>query len=459
MTERLKYLSLYFGPLVALTVGVILHQGGWNLQACFAAGITTLCALWWVFEPIPIAATSLLPLGGFPLLGVLDGQQIASAYGSPIILLLVGGAMMSKSMEKTGTHKRIALWMIHAIGTGSLRRLVWGFMAASAFLSMWISNTATTLMLVPVAMAVIDSTRDRRFTVALLLGIAYAASIGGLATPIGTPPNLIFISVYKEFTGIDISFIGWMAIGLPVTLVLLPVAAIWLTRRLGYSAEVEISGLGRITSGERRVLAVFMVVIIAWMTLKNPAGGWSGWLSLPYANYASVAFIAVVVMFLCPDGEGGRLLDWPAASSIHWGVMILFAGGIAIAKAFMVTGLSEALGQQLSSIAGWPLYAVIFSICLGVTFLTEVTSNTATTTLLMPILAAAGATTEWDPALLMIPAALSASCAFMLPVATAPNAIVIASGKIKVAEMMHEGLVLNVLGALLISTLIYLLLG
>lgn len=455
MTEKMQRYSLIFGPLAALLVGWLLHDGGWHLQACFAAGITLLCAIWWVFEPIPIAATSLLPLGGFPLLGVLDGQQIASAYGSPIILLLVGGAMMSKSMEKTGAHRRIALWMIHGFGTSSLRRLVFGFMAASAFLSMWISNTATTLMLVPVAMAILEANNNRRLTVALLLGIAYAASIGGLATPIGTPPNLIFLSVYQEVTGREITFVEWMGIGLPVVLVLLPVAALWLTRGLGVSGDIRIDGVGKITSGESRVLAIFALVILAWMTLKNPQGGWSGWLSLPYANYASVAFIAVIVMFICPDGEGGKLLDWPAASSIHWGVMILFAGGIAIAKAFMATGLSEALGQQLSAVANWPLFAVILAICLGVTFLTEVTSNTATTTLLMPILAAAAATTQWDPALLMIPAALSASCAFMLPVATAPNAIVIASGKIRIADMMREGVVLNLLGALVISTLAY----
>lgn len=459
MTESMKRYSLAFGPLIAFLVAFLLHNSGWHLQACFAASITVLCAIWWIFEPIPIAATSLLPLGGFPLLGVLDGQQIASAYGSPIILLLVGGAMMSKSMEKTGAHRRIALWMIHGFGTSSLRRLVFGFMAASAFLSMWISNTATTLMLLPVAMAILETSNNRRLTVALLLGIAYAASIGGLATPIGTPPNLIFLSVYQEVTGREISFIEWMGIALPVVLILLPVAALWLTRGLSVSEDISIGGVGKITQGEIRVLSIFALVIMAWMTLKNPQGGWSEWLSLPYANYASIAFIAVVVMFICPDGSGGKLLDWPAASSIHWGVMILFAGGIAIAKAFMATGLSEALGQQLSAVAGWPLFGVLLALCLGVTFLTEVTSNTATTTLLMPILAAAAATTQWDPALLMIPAALSASCAFMLPVATAPNAIVIASGKVRIADMMREGIVLNLLGAVIISVMIYILLA
>lgn len=452
----MRSLSVVLGPAAAVLLGVMLWQFGWSKEACYTAGITLLCATWWIFEPIPIPATSLIPLGGFPLLGVLDGQQIASAYGSPIILLLVGGAMMSKAMEKSGAHRRIALLMIRGFGTHSLRRLVMGFMFASAFLSMWISNTATTLMLLPVAFAVLESVKDERLTLALLLAIAYGASIGGLATPIGTPPNLIFISVYQEFTGNEITFLEWMKIAAPVVLVFLPVAALWLTRGLNIHLEILLASSGKMTLAEKRVLIIFACVILAWMTLKNPLGGWSDWLQLPYANYAAVAFIAVTLMCLCPDGEGGKLLDWPAANSIHWGVMILFAGGIAIAKAFMATGLSGALGQQVAAIANWPIYLIILIICLMVTFLTEVTSNTATTTLLMPILASAAIAANIDPALLMIPAALSASCAFMLPVATAPNAIVIASERVSVKDMARIGVILNLLGTLVISVLIFL---
>lgn len=453
---NINTLSVVFGPVAALLLGILLFKFGWSKEACYTAGITLLCATWWIFETIPIPATSLIPLGAFPLLGVLDGQQIASAYGSPIILLLVGGAIMSKAMEKSGAHRRIALLMIRGFGTNSLRRLVMGFMFASAFLSMWISNTATTLMLLPVALAVLEGIKNDRLTLALLLSIAYGASIGGLATPIGTPPNLIFISVYKEFTGNEITFLEWMKIALPVVLVFLPLAAYWLTRGLNIEAAVTLETMGKISVAEKRVLIIFAVVILAWMTLKNPLGGWSAWLQLPYANYAAIAFIAVTIMFLCPDGEGGKLLNWHAANSIHWGVMILFAGGIAIAKAFMVTGLSNALGQQVSAIANWPLYLVIFVICLMVTFLTEITSNTATTTLLMPVLASAAVAANIDPALLMIPAALSASCAFMLPVATAPNAIVVASERVHVKDMARVGVVLNLFGTLVISVLIFL---
>ncbi len=458
MTEAAKRYAMWLGPLAAVLTGVFMWQAGWQREACFAGGITILCAIWWVFEPIPVPATSLLPLGGFPLLGVLNGEQVASAYGSPVILLLVGGAMMSKGMERSGLHRRIALWLIRVCGTQSLARVVFGFMLASALLSMWISNTATVLMLLPVAMAVLDGSDNRRFTVALLLGIAYAASIGGLATPIGTPPNLIFISIYQQLGGREITFLEWMAIGMPVVAVLLPLAAWWLSRGLDGELGGILHPAGIMSSAEKRIMVIFSLVILAWLTLKNPLGGWSGWLQLPYANYAAVAFMAVVVMFLCPDGEGGRLLDWPSASSIHWGVMILFAGGIAIAKAFTVTGISHAVGEQLSGLAGWPLLGVILVICLGVTFLTEVTSNTATATLLMPLLGAAAGSTEWDPALLMIPAALSATCAFMLPVATAPNALVMASGQLRVADMASRGLVLNLMAASVIALLSWLLL-
>lgn len=454
--QRIKWLSLWGGPFAAALMWFWLQSQGWQSDASWAGAITLWCAIWWIFEPIPIPVTSLIPLAGFPIVGVLDAGAIAASYGHPIILLLVGGAMMSKAMEKCGIHRRIALLMIRAFGTQSSRRLVLGFMAAAGFLSMWISNTATTLMLLPVAMAVLERQSDSRLTVALLLGIAYGASIGGLATPIGTPPNLIMISVYQEVTGEAITFLQWMVIALPVVLCLLPVAALWITRGMGQTQGIVMQPLAPVSVAEWRVLAVFVVVIAAWMTLKNPMGGWSQWFGLPYANYASVAFLAVVVLCVLSDGQGGRLLDWPAATSIHWGVMILFAGGIAIAKAFASTGLSEALGQSLSSMVQWPLFWVILILCIAVTFLTEVTSNTATTTLLMPILAAAAMASDIDPALLMVPAALSASCAFMLPVATAPNAIVIASESVRVKDMARAGFGLNILGALLISVLLFL---
>jgi len=452
-----KQLALWGGPALGLLLGLLLSAKGWDINACLAAGLTLLCAVWWIFEPIPIPATSLIPLGVFPLVGILDGKQVAQAYGSPLIILLMGGAMLSKAMEKSGAHRRLALGMVNLFGGSSSRHLVMGFMAASALLSMWISNTATTLMLLPVALAILERAKDPKLAVPLLLGIAYAASIGGMGTPIGTPPNVIFLQIYKENTGMEPTFTEWMSWAVPVVLILVPITALWLTRGLsgGGVGTLETSGPWR--SSERRVLTVFFFTALGWMTLKEPFGGWTALLDLPTANYAAVALTSVVVLFLLPDGEGkgSRLLDWESASSIHWGVLLLFAGGIAIAKAFVVTGISEALGAQLAALTALPLLLMIVIVCLSVTFLTEITSNTATTTLLMPILAAAALGANIELALLMVPAALSASCAFMMPVATAPNAIVFGTGEISVKRMSREGLGLNLIGAVVISLSCY----
>jgi len=462
MTPRLRYLALWVAPLVATTVTIAMLHFGWQRSGALTAGLTTLCALWWIFEPIPIPATSMIPLGVFPLLGILDGKQVAQAYGDPLIILLMGGAMLSKAMEKSGAHRRIALYMVNLFGGQDQRRLVFGFMVASALLSMWVSNTATTLMLLPVAYAVLDSADAgdaKKLAVPLFLGIAYAASIGGLGTPIGSPPNVVFLKVYGEAVGATPSFAQWMLWGLPVVVMLLPLAGFWITRHLGKSSPLEIPQAGIWRSEEVRVLTIFSLTALAWITLREPFGGWSSWFNLPTANYAAVALTAVVLMFVLPNGHGGKLLDWESASTIHWGVLLLFAGGIAIAKAFAITGISEAIGESLSGVTRLSIIALIAVVALSVTFLTEITSNTATTTLLMPILAAAALGAGFEPALLMLPAALSASCAFMLPVATASNAIIFGTGKITVEQMAREGIVLNLVGAAVITVVVYFWLG
>lgn len=458
MTSRLRLLALWVAPLVAVAVTFSMLSWGWQRNGALVAGLTTLCALWWIFEPIPIPATSLIPLGVFPLLGILDGKQVAQAYGDPLIILLMGGAMLSKAMEKSGAHRRIALYMVNLFGGHNQRHLVFGFMLASAMLSMWVSNTATTLMLLPVAYAVLDSADSesaKPLAVALFLGIAYAASIGGLGTPIGSPPNVVFLKIYGETTGTIPSFGQWMLWSIPVVVLLLPLAALWITRRLGQSAPLQIPDTGDWRSEEVRVLIIFSLTALAWITLREPNGGWSSWFNLPTANYAAVALTAVVLLFVLPNGQGGKLLDWKSASSIHWGVLLLFAGGIAIAKAFAVTGISEAIGGSLSGVTRLSIIGLVAVVALSVTFLTEITSNTATTTLLMPILAAAALGAGIEPALLMLPAALSASCAFMLPVATAPNAIVFGSGKITVEQMAREGIALNLIGAAVITAVVF----
>ena len=461
MTPQLKRLSLFVGPAAALALTLSMMAMGWAQQGAMAAGLTLLCALWWIFEPIPIPATSMIPLGVFPLLGILDGKQVAQAYGDPLILLLMGGAMLSKAMEKSGAHRRLALLMVNFFGAQDQRRLVFGFMVASAVLSMWVSNTATTLMLLPVAYAVLESNNStsKKLAVPLFLGIAYASSIGGLGTPIGSPPNVVFLKIYAEATGVNIGFGQWMLWALPVVLLMIPLAGLWMTRNLDRGEPLLLPEVGDWRTEEVRVLVLFALTALAWITLREPAGGWSGWLNVPSANYAAVALTSVVLMFVLPNGSGGKLLDWESASSIHWGVLLLFAGGIAIAKAFAVTGISEAIGQSLSGVTRLSIIGIIAIVALSVTFLTEITSNTATTTLLMPILAAASLGAGFEPAILMLPAALSASCAFMLPVATAPNAIVFGTGKMTVEQMVREGFTLNLIGVTVITAVVYLWLG
>jgi len=418
--------------------------------------VTVICIIWWVFEPIPIPATSFLPLGLLPLLGVLTPTQIAHAYGNPLILLLLGGFILATALEKSGAHRRLALNMVKAFGGTSSRRLVFGFMAASALLSMWISNTATTLMLVPVALAVVEKSEDPELAVPLLLGIAYAASIGGIGTPIGTPPNIVFMGVYSATVGEQIPFLTWMAWALPVVLVFVPVMALWLTRHLSHQGSVDLPEVGSWHKAEVRVTLVFALTAIAWITRQQPFGGWSGVFGLEQTNDAMVALLAVLIMFLVPDGRGSKLLDWETAERIPWGMLILFGAGITIATAFTTSGLSQSIGAALSGMSNLPVLLLMLVLCLAVTFLTETTSNTATTTLLMPILAAGALGAGIDPKLLMIPAAMSASCAFMLPVATAPNVIVFSTGDVGIDTMAREGFALNLFGAVIISTICYL---
>ena len=426
--------------------------------AAVTLGITTLCVVWWVFEPIPIPATSLLPLALLPLLGVLTPRDIAGAYGHSLILLLLGGFILSTALERNGAHRRIALTMVSAFGGTSGRRLVFGFMAASAALSMWISNTATTLMLLPVALAVLEKSEDPDLAKPLLLGIAYAASIGGIGTPIGTPPNVIFMGVYEQQVGERVTFATWMFWAVPVVLAFLPVVGFYLTRNLGKHPAPAMPKVGPWRAAERRVLVVFALTALLWITRQEPFGGWSGMLGVAHSDDYMVAFLAVTALFLIPDGKGERLLDWDTATRIPWGMLILFGAGISIAEAFTQSGLSQTIGALLTGVASLHVLLVMLIICLAVTFLTEATSNTATTTLLMPILAAGALGAGMDPKLLMIPAAMSASCAFMLPVATAPNVIMFSTGKFTVEEMAREGFALNLLGAFIIAIVCYVML-
>ena len=448
---------MWLGPLVAGLSALGLIQGGYANDIAIVGFVAVLCVIWWVFEPVPIPVTSLLPLALLPLFGVLTPAEVGQAYGSPLILLLLGGFLLSQAMEHSGAHRRIAIGMVNLFGASSGLRLVLGFMAAAAVLSMWISNTATTLMLLPVVLAVLEASPDKeRLAAPLLLGVAYAASVGGLGTPIGTPPNLIFMQVYEETTGQSISFTTWMTWAVPVVVLMVPAMALILTRNIRGSLSVSLPRVGAWRTEEKRVMLVFGLTALAWVTRSEPFGGWQAWLGLPQANDASVALLAVVLMFMLPNGKGERLLTWERAVKIPWGVLLLFSGGICLAKGFVSSGLSELLGGLFTDLATLPIYLLMLLIALTVTFMTETTSNTASTTLLMPVLAAAALTAGMAPEVLMVPAAMSASCAFMLPVATAPNSVVYGSGMFTVARMAREGLALNFLGAGVISTICYL---
>ncbi len=455
--KNMKKRFLWIGPLVAISLAVFLFSLEVKPEINIVASITLLCALWWIFEPIPIPVTSMIPLAAFTMSGILTSNQVAGAYGHPLILLLLGGFILSQSMAYSGAHRRIALMMVNLFGSSSPKHLVMGFMAASAILSMWISNTATTLMLLPVALATVESANDKRLTSALLLGIAYSASIGGIGTPIGTPPNALFMSTYNEATGQSLGFLDWMKWAVPLVIIFNPLTMLWITRNLPDQLKVNVPATGKWTPIEKRVLWVFAATALLWVTRQEPFGGWSQLTGLTKANDASVALLACIALFIIPDGMTvkGKLLNWETANKIPWGVLLLFAGGICIAKAFGASGLSQVIGAYLANVTVLPIIILIALIALTVTFLTEMTSNTATTALLMPILAAAAIAADMDPALLMVPAAMSASCAFMLPVATAPNAIIYGSDKVTIQEMVRNGFALNLIGVGLISVVCY----
>ena len=451
--------SIWPGLVSGLCLAVIMAALEQPEAIVITAVVAWLCMLWWIFEPLPIPVTSLLPIAVFPISGVLTSEQVGASVGSPLIILLLGGFLLSRGMESTGAHHRIALSVVNLVGGHKPRRLVLGFMIAGALLSMWISNTASILMLMPVALAVLASCSDRNSLAApLLLGLAWSCSIGGLGTPIGTPPNLILVQVYEENTAQTISFGQWMSWGMPVVLTLLPLAWWWVTRAVPRELDIQVPAVGPWRSAERRVLIVFVLTAVAWITRAEPFGGWQTWLDLPAANDASVALLAVVTLFVVRDDQGEPLIDWARASQIPWGVLLLFGGGICLARAFVASGLSAQVGDALTAVAALPVFAMMLLLALAVTFLTEATSNTATTALLMPVLAAVALAVEIDPLWLMVPAAMSASCAFMLPVATAPNAVVFGSGELPIRRMVREGFALNLIGALLIATVAWVLL-
>ncbi|MGI9472595.1 MAG: SLC13 family permease, partial [Rubripirellula sp.] len=436
MLDSLSKRMLPLAPLIGLVIAAICYHNGLSFEASCCAWVAIVCALWWIFECLHIAIVGLLPFVAFPLLGVVDHKTVAQSYGHTMILLLMGGFFLSAAMEKSGAHRRIALNMVRAVGGEGGRRMVLGFMLATALLSMWISNAATTLMMLPIALAVLHSSGNPSLRAPLLLGIAYAASVGGMATPIGTPPNVVFMGMIEDTFQIEFSFARWMMIGLPIVVLLLPAIWLWVTRGIKDAGPIEMPTVGRWRPSEVRVLAVFATTALLWTFRSAPFGGWSGFLPNEGSQVGdtTVALAACLFLFLCPSGEarptqsegdafreGGTpdrdtesstqksdgpfslhrkrdtLLDWPTAAKIPWGILIMFGGGLALAAGFENSGLSRAIGNQLTVFESAPPWLVVLSVCLLVTFLTEITSSTATATLMLPILGELAVATSMSP--------------------------------------------------------------
>ena len=438
------------------------------------AAVAVLMAVWWMTEAIPIPATALLPLVLFPLLGVLPMDGAAAPYANDLIFLFLGGFLLAAAMERWGLHERIALGIVASAGTGP-ERLVLGFMLATAFLSMWISNTATAAMMLPIGLAVAAIFRPAGdepgdpfpFGTALMLGIAYGASIGGVATLIGTPPNAVMAGAASEMLGVRIGFLQWMAVGVPVAAVALPLAWLLLVRVLyppgelsGDAGEVlagKRRSLGPISRGERVVAGVFALTALAWIFRAPKTVGdvtLPGIQSVaPGVEDSTIAMAAALALFLLPvEWRRGRFaLDWEHARTIPWGVLVLFGGGLSLARAMDVSGLAAWIGAGVAGLAGVPVWLLVLVVAALFVFLTEMTSNTATSTMAMPVMAGAAAGLAAAPVPLMAAAALAASMAFMLPVATPPNAIVFASDDVTIPRMMKAGFWLNLASILIIT--------
>ena len=451
---------LLIAPVMSLLLYFAMQGSGIDYAPSITAAITLLTAWWWATEALPIPATSLIPFAGYPLAGVITHKESASGLGSHVILLLMGGFIMAKALERSGAHERFAYLILRTVGTQSNKRLVLAFMLAAALLSMWVSNTATCLMLMTIALASLKQVNNEKLTVPLILAVAYACSIGGIATLIGTPTNVIFAGIYEEVVGREFGFLEWLKIGLPIVLVLLPLAWVWLTRSVTGGSAIDLPAATNWSKDQKRVVAVFALIVLLWIFRTEPLGGWTAQFGLTTVGDSTIALLGAALMFVVRSEKGDGLLDWQTAVQIPWGVLLMFGAGITIAKAFFESGLADLIGVLLSGvIGGLPIYLVILLICLFITFLTELNSNVATTTLIIPILAATAAATNLPPQVLMIPATISASCAFMLPVATAPNAIAYATEQVTVKQMIREGLGLNILLAVAISGLCFILLA
>lgn len=471
MTFRRERWGTWFGPLLFLLSVVIPAPEGLTHEAWLTAGAGLWMAVWWMSEAVPIPITSLLPIVLFPVLGVAPISEAASPYANPLIYLFMGGFILAIGMEKTGLHKRIALALLRRVGTRP-DDIIGGFMLSCALLSMWVTNTATTMMMLPIGLSVIALAREqeggkaRQLGPALMLAIAYSCTIGGLGTLIGTVPNALVAGFMQETYGIQIGFLQWMGVGVPLVAVGIPATWWLLTRRLFHLGHAPLEGLedlirsqlaemGPASRDEKWVFRVFGVIVLLWMT-RPLLTDW-----VPGLSDTGIALFGAVILFLIPSAipgdtwESRFLLTWEDATRLPWGILVLFGGGLSLAAAIADTGLASWLGALISGISDWPVLLIITSVTLLVIFLTELTSNTATTAAFLPVMASVAMGIGQNPFLLTIPATLAASAAFMLPVATPPNAIVYGSGLVSIPQMARTGIWMNLLFTVLMSGMVY----
>ena len=471
--SRAQIVGLILGPLLFVLTLLFFSPEGLSSEARAVLAVTLWVATWWITEAIPIPATSLLPIFLLPVTGALDSGTVTSSYGADIIFLFLGGFFIATAMEKWNLHKRIAMAIIAFIGT-STQRILLGFMVATAFLSMWVSNTAAVMMMVPMGLAITaqvasalkgrpEENEIPKFEKALIFGIGYAGTIGGLGTLIGTPPNIILAAQVQELFDVEISFAGWMLIAVPIVAIL--TVTTWLY--LGKSAfkmsikglpggkeviQKERKALGKMIFEEKVVAAVFVFAAFMWITREFI------WVSImPDLKDGMIAILATSFLFAIPTKKkiGSRILDWEDSKEIPWGVLLLFGGGLAIAAGFRQTGLSEWIGTQLTVLDGFHILVIITLSTFLVLALTEITSNTATATMILPVLASLALALQIHPFALMVPAAMAANCAFMLPVGTPPNAIIFGTGKIRIVEMVKVGFYINIFALILIVAVVY----
>ncbi len=484
-SHHVKWFGIIAGPAAMVAFLFLSNFAPEHFSAKLVASIAVLMAVWWITEAVPLAITSLVPLILFPLMGAVSGSQTANAYMNSTIFLFMGGFIIAIAMEKWNLHKRIALSVIGFAGRTS-SKIIFGFMLASAFISMWISNTATAVMLLPIGLAIIYNLEEefgrektKKFSLALMLGIAYACSIGGIATLIGTPPNLVFMRVYKISlpNNPEILFGDWMKFAVPISAVMLIFVWILLTKILFRSDKEfvindeiilnEKKKLGKIAYEEKAVLVVFVLTSLLWIFRVELDLGFAtlpGWSSLfpqmKFIDDGTVAITMALLLFIIPvrskNSDDNFLLDHTAVKKIPWDIILLFGGGFALAEGFVSSGLSKMIGEQFVSLKGINIIFIIAAISFVMTYLTELTSNTATAQIILPILASLAGELQLNPMLIMIPATLSASFAFMLPVGTPPNAIVFSSQRLRIIDMARAGMFINIFGIIVVTFFVYL---